>query len=85
MPEFYDRISKNPAVRENLQFIFAYNLTGPEFIGYSKPGTLRGEHKWQIMKYIYDGSNVIEGIFANNNPDFIHKWDDRGSLNYEIS
>lgn len=55
------------------------------YIGYSAPGTLVSEAKWQIQKFTYDGtytSMPTQIDFANGNDNFDKIWSSYASYTY---
>ena len=54
------------------------------YIGYALPGSLTSESKWQIQKFLFDGTfNVPLSItFPNGNSHHDFIWDNRATYSY---
>ncbi len=46
----------------------------PLFIGLAIPGTNIGSSTWHIRKYIYNGFNATEVLFASGTNQFVNIW-----------
>ena len=53
-----------------------------EYIGYTLPGTGKGEAKWLIKKLTYSSGLVTDIQFANSKATFESVWNDRTGLSY---
>lgn len=68
------------------QELYFYNGTNLEFLCRSQPGRTQTENRWQITKFVYNGSNLItHKIFANNNNGFVWRVDERANYTYTIN
>lgn len=52
------------------------------YVGYSDPGVLTGEAKWQIMRLQPGTGASLTLDRADGNCEFDNVWDDRASLSY---
>jgi len=53
----------------------AYTSDGlPEYVGYARPGTAEGVAYWQIKKFVYSGTNVIQVLWCDGNAKFDNVW-----------
>lgn len=48
------------------------------YVGEAEPGTLSSAQKWRIKKIEVSGTETII-TWADDNPDFVHSWDDRAT------
>jgi hypothetical protein len=85
MSAWNDRIAKNPPITDNLQALYYYTGGGLiEYVCQSKPKTKMSENKWQIVKFVYNGTKMTQRIFANGNENFVHRADEYSQLEYTI-
>lgn len=80
----YDSVSRAVKITDT-PFIeaFAYNESGMiEYSGKASPGSSKGATLWQIKKYVYSGTNVVDILFADGNTNFDNEWDERENLEY---
>lgn len=64
---------------------FDYDASTPPnliYYGLSAMGSATSAAVWQIRKFTYSGSNVIDESWANGNNYFNNIWDNRASLSY---
>lgn len=54
----------------------------PVYVGKAKPGTAKGTAEWQIMKFLYSGSDVTDVQWASGSPLFSFEWDERTTYSY---
>ena len=72
-------------VNTNTQFITArsYNSNNQmEFLGKAVPGTGKGEAKWQILNYTYDGNKPEDILLSGGSDAFDKVWNNRSTYNY---
>lgn len=61
----------------------AYDENGSvEYIGVAEPGTLAGDSKWVIKKFVYTDGSLTAIQFAGGKAQFIFEWDEREGYTY---
>jgi hypothetical protein len=62
---------------------FAYDVNGAiEYEGTAEAGTLDGESKWLIKKFIYTDGVLTSVAFPNGRAMFTAEWDERENYTY---
>jgi hypothetical protein len=61
----------------------AYTAGGlPEYVGFARAGTGEGAPYWQIKKFIYSGTMVIQVLWCNGNAKYDNLWTGYAGFSY---
>jgi hypothetical protein len=61
---------------------YAYSGENIEYAGRAEIGSAKSAAVWQIKKYVYSGSNLVDILWADGNAEYDNVWNDRASLTY---
>jgi hypothetical protein len=69
---------------EHCQVRNAFTAGNIIYTGYSNdPTATTADAKWAIQKFLYDGTDVVGIVWADNSDDLIKVWDDRAGYTYQ--
>jgi hypothetical protein len=71
-----------PYEKMDLQVRIAYTGSNHLYVGYAQPDALYTDAKWQIIKILYSGSNVVGTVYADGTNQYIKIWDNRADYTY---
>jgi hypothetical protein len=71
-----------PYEKGDLQVRVDYSGANPIYVGYAQPDALYTDAKWQIIKILYSGSNVVGTVYADGTNQYIKVWNNRTGYTY---